>query len=52
MDRLDFASNERLCQICNEPEIEDELHFILNCKGSEDLRTRYIKKYYRKNQYA
>ena len=39
--------NERLCQFCNEPEIEDEFHFILVCKVFQDLRVKFIKTFYR-----
>ena len=36
--------NERKCQICNT--IEDEFHFMLECPLYQELRQKYIKKYY------
>ena len=30
---------ERLCEICNKQEIEDEIHFLLNCSFYCDLRS-------------
>ena len=52
--RIEFARygrerlerNERLCQLCDINEIEDEFHFVLKCKVFKELRIRYIKKYY------
>ena len=37
--------NERLCSICNK--LEDEYHFLFECKLYDELRVKYIKKYYR-----
>ena len=36
--------NERVCIFCNV--LEDEFHFVLECKQYIDLRTTYISKYY------
>ena len=33
---------ERLCNVCNSGEIEDEFHFILKCKRYLIIRRRYI----------
>ena len=37
--------NERLCVFCDI--LEDEFHFVMECKQYEDLRKLYISKYYR-----
>ena len=34
---------ERLCEICNNQEIEDEIHFLLNCSFYCDLRSSLIQ---------
>ena len=44
-DRVD--RNLRYCLICNTNEIEDEFHFVLKCPVYENLRKKYIKRYYR-----
>ena len=44
-DRLE--RNMRVCQICNSHELEDEYHFVFNCKPYHLLRNRYIKTYFR-----
>ena len=36
--------NERKCKECNT--LEDEFHFLLECKKYQDLRAMYIKRYY------
>ena len=36
--------NERKCNECNT--LEDEFHFLLECKKYQNLRTMYIKRYY------
>lgn len=36
--------NERKCLYCNI--IEDEFHFVLECQKYNDIRKRYINKYY------
>ena len=36
--------NERVCVFCNV--LEDEFHFVLECKQYASLRTTYISKYY------
>ena len=37
----------RLCQLCDIAEVEDEFHFIFKCTCYDQLRDRYIKRYYR-----
>ena len=37
--------HERKCQICNV--LDDEYHFVLECRMLEDLRTKYIPSTYR-----
>ena len=34
---------ERLCEICNNQEIEDKIHFLLNCSFYCDLRSSLIQ---------
>ena len=36
----------RLCQLCELNEVEDEFHFILQCPFYVEIRRKYIKKYY------
>ena len=36
--------NERLCSFCDV--LEDEFHFVLECRQYENLRKQYIPKYY------
>ena len=36
--------NERKCIICNN--VEDEFHFILECTNYNEIRRKYIKKYF------
>ena len=36
----------RLCTCCNFQDIEDEFHFILKCPLYNDLRKKFLKKYY------
>ncbi|KAL4240483.1 hypothetical protein ACF0H5_001275 [Mactra antiquata] len=36
--------NERICSACNK--LEDEYHFILECSLYNDIRDRYIPRYY------
>lgn len=37
---------KRVCQLCNDLEIEDEYHFILKCCMYKEIRPKCIKKYY------
>ena len=39
-----IAYSDRKCLYCHK--LEDELHFVLECKLYSDLRKQYIKKYY------
>lgn len=41
--------NERICQFCSKGDIEDEYHFVLVCTMYDELRTKYISSYYRRN---
>ena len=34
------------CVLCNTNNIEDEYHFVLICTKFNELRKRYIKRYY------
>ena len=36
--------DQRVCSLCNV--LEDEFHFVLKCKKYNELRSRYIQKYY------
>ena len=36
--------DERVCSLCNV--LEDEFHFVLQCRKFSDIRPLYIKKYY------
>ena len=39
---------ERVCQLCNQNDIEDEFHFVIKCPVYNDIRIKYIKPYYRR----
>ena len=49
---FNIARNQRFCNMCNMRIIEDEFHFILECKKYEDIRHKYIKPYYFRNPSA
>jgi hypothetical protein len=36
----------RMCNMCNNNDIEDEYHFILECSKYVEIRRKYIKPYY------
>jgi hypothetical protein len=36
----------RICNMCNNNDIEDEYHFILECSKYVEIRSKYIKPYY------
>ena len=38
--------SQRICTLCDNNEIEDEIHFILLCPSYSALRTLYIKPYF------
>ena len=38
--------NERICELCDKNELEDEFHFLLVCPAYKELRQKYFKKYY------
>jgi hypothetical protein len=38
--------NYRICNMCNNNDIEDEYHFILECSKFVEIRRKYIKPYY------
>ena len=44
--RNNIPRNERLCQVCQNGEIEDEFHFSLVCPKYEHLRRKYLDKYF------
>jgi len=35
----------RMCTLCNN--LEDEFHLLFECKAYNDIRVKYIKRYYR-----
>ena len=41
--------SERLSTLCSNGQIGDEFHFILECKSLENLRKKYLCKYYYQN---
>ncbi len=41
--------HERNCQFCASGDIEDEYHFIIICDKYNNLRTKYLPQYYRRN---
>ena len=41
--------NERKCTLCNNNDIEDEFHFIIQCNTYTDIRSKYLKPYYVRN---
>ena len=41
---------ERLCQICNNDVVEDEIHFICNCPSYTDQRERLYREVTSKNE--
>ena len=38
------AREERICQICNMNNVEDELHFLLYCTAYENIRMNWLDK--------
>ena len=44
-----ISREERYCVCCNSGDIEDEFHFIFVCSAFEDIRKKYIARYYREN---
>ena len=44
-----ISRNERICQFCSIGDIEDEYHFVLVCTMYNELRVKYINRYYRRN---
>jgi hypothetical protein len=41
-----IVRNKRKCMLYNLNGLEDEFHFVLQCTKYNDLRKKYIKKYY------
>ncbi len=37
--------HERLCQLCNIDDLEDEYHFVIRCPVFDNIRQKYIKRY-------
>ena len=40
--QLDVSRSERICRICDEVVIGDEIHFLFECPKLEDLRIKYM----------
>ena len=40
--QLDVSRSERICRICDEGVIGDEIHFLFECAKLEDLRIKYM----------
>ena len=40
--QLDVSRSERICRICDEGVIGDEIHFLFECQKLEDLRIKYM----------
>ena len=40
--QLDVSMSERICRICDEGVIGDEIHFLFECPKLEDLRIKYM----------
>ena len=40
--QLDVNRSERICRICDEGVICDEIHFLFECPKLEDLRIKYM----------
>ena len=34
---------DRTCQVCDKPEVEDEVHFLFRCKKLNSIRKAYVK---------
>ena len=41
-NQLDVSRSERICRICDEGVIGDEINFLLECHKLEDLRIKYM----------
>ena len=39
---MDVSRSERICRICDESVIGDEIHFLFECPKLEDLRIKYM----------
>ncbi len=35
--------DDRTCQVCDKPEVEDEVHFLFRCKKLKKIRKPYVK---------
>jgi hypothetical protein len=46
--RQNILRSNRICNLCDQNEIEDEFHVtcILKCSFYEDLRIKYVKRFY------
>ena len=40
--QLDVSRSDRICRICDEGVIGDEIHFLFECPKLEDLRIKYM----------
>ena len=38
-----IPATERYCDICNNGEIEDEVHFLFRCSFYNDIRNKYFQ---------
>ena len=41
-NQLDVSRSERICRICDEGVIGDEINFLFECQKLEDLRIKYM----------
>ena len=46
-NRIDRS--ERICQVCDTGDLEDEYHFVLACAAYNELRVKYINMHFRHN---
>ena len=42
-NRVKTERKDRFCKICMEQKVEDELHFLLRCKGTKAFRKSTVK---------
>ena len=40
---------ERICQVCDTGDLEDEYHFVLVCAAYNELRVKYMNIHFRRN---
>lgn len=44
-----LSVEDRICQVCNENAVENELHFLLHCQTYDDIRVPFINKIENRN---